>query len=396
MKAIRTILACIRKADQTFNLVEDDDKIIIGLSGGKDSVLLTYCLHLYTMFSHKHFTIQPVMLDLGFPGFDPSAMEKFCESIGLKLIVKDSKEVYKILVANQKEDKHLPCSICSRMKKAAINKVANELGYNKVAFAHHADDAIETYVMNAIYGARIATFAPKMHLDNANITFIRPLIFVRETDIIRTIKEEKLVVSSSHCPADKTTRREDIKEILNDVFHRYPESKDNFLTMLTNYDHEDVWFKQVELQVNSQGLVLKPVTTPEEMFEVLRIRNEVFIKEQNISIDLEVIEDNFEGTHHFLIKLKDKIIGTIRYRVTKEDEIKLERFALLKEYRGKGYGKDIFVYISEYLYKLYNPRKIYMHAMAYLRGFYEAIGYEVEGEIFKEAGIDHYTMVYKK
>ena len=221
MKAIRTILACIRKADQTFNLIEDDDKIIIGLSGGKDSVLLTYCLHLYTMFSHKHFTIQPVMLDLGFPGFDPSAMEKFCESIGLKLIVKDSKEVYKILVANQKEDKHLPCSICSRMKKAAINKVANELGYNKVAFAHHADDAIETYVMNAIYGARIATFAPKMHLDNANIIFIRPLIFVRETDIIRTIKEEKLIISSSHCPADKTTRREDIKEILNDVYHRY-------------------------------------------------------------------------------------------------------------------------------------------------------------------------------
>ena len=396
MKAIRTILACIRKADQTFNLIENDDKIIIGLSGGKDSVLLTYCLHLYTMFSHKHFTIQPVMLDLGFPGFDPGEMIKFCESINLKLIVKDSKEVYKILVANQKEDKHLPCSICSRMKKAAINKVANELGFNKVAFAHHADDAIETYVMNAIYGARIATFAPKMHLDNANITFIRPLILARESDIIKTIKEEKLPVALSHCPADKTTRREDIKDILNDVYHRYPESKENFLTMLTNYEHEDVWFKQVELQVNSDGLILKPITLPEEMFEAIRIRNEVFVKEQEISLDLEVLEDDLEGTHHFLIKLKGKPIGTIRYRVTKEDEIKLERFAILKEYRGKGIGREVFTFLSDYLYHKYNPRRIYLHAMAYLRKFYESIGYVVVSDLYQEANIDHYTMEYKK
>ena len=180
MKAIRTVLACIRKADQTYNLINHGDKILIGLSGGKDSVVLTYCLSLYQKFSHTDFTIQPVMLDLGFPNFNPYEMNKFCESLGLKLMVVDNTEVYKILQIQQKDHEHLPCSICSRMKKASMNKIANELGFNKVSFAHHADDAIETYMMNPLFGGRIASFSPKMHLERADITFIRPLINVRD------------------------------------------------------------------------------------------------------------------------------------------------------------------------------------------------------------------------
>ena len=131
MKAIRTVLACIRKADNTYNLINHGDKIIIGLSGGKDSVSLLYCLSLYQKFSHTDFLIQPVMLDLGFDNFNPSSMVDFCASLGYKLIVHDSREVYKILKIKQ-DGPHLPCSICSRMKKAAINKVAKELGYNKM------------------------------------------------------------------------------------------------------------------------------------------------------------------------------------------------------------------------------------------------------------------------
>ena len=218
MKAIRTVLACIRKADQMYNLINHGDKILIGLSGGKDSVALTYALSLYQKFSHTDFVIQPVILDLGFPNFDPTPMRDFCNSLGLKLMVVDNTEVYKILQIQQKDKEHLPCSICSRMKKAAINKVANELGFNKVAFAHHADDAIETLIMNAIYGSRIATFSPKMHLERANITFIRPLINVRENDIIKLVKEENLPVLASGCPANMHTRREDMKNLFADSF----------------------------------------------------------------------------------------------------------------------------------------------------------------------------------
>ena len=155
MKAIRTVLACIRKADQMYNLINHGDKILIGLSGGKDSVALTYALSLYQKFSHTDFVIQPVILDLGFPGFDPTPMRDFCESLGLKLMVVDNTEVYKILTIQQKDHEHLPCSICSRMKKASMNKIANEIGFNKVSFAHHADDAIETYMMNTLFGGRV-------------------------------------------------------------------------------------------------------------------------------------------------------------------------------------------------------------------------------------------------
>ena len=228
MKAIRTVLACIRKADQEYNLINHGDKILIGLSGGKDSVVLTYALSLYQKFSHTDFKIQPVMLDLGFPNFNPYEMNKFCESLGLKLMVVDNTEVYRILQIQQKDHEHLPCSICSRMKKASMNKVAKEIGFNKVSFAHHADDAIETYMMNTLFGGRIASFAPKMHLERADITFIRPLINVRESDIIKLVKEENLPVLASGCPANMHTRREDMKNLLRSL-------KDNHIIIFSTH-----------------------------------------------------------------------------------------------------------------------------------------------------------------
>src|SRR5574344_1605578 len=122
MKAIRIVLACIRKADETYNLIHDNDEIVIGVSGGKDSMALLYALNIYRHFSKKNFKIIPIILDLGFPGFDPTNLKKYVSSLGLELIVHDSKEVYKILSIQQENTHldHLPCSICSRMKKAAI------------------------------------------------------------------------------------------------------------------------------------------------------------------------------------------------------------------------------------------------------------------------------------
>ena len=393
MKAIRTVLACIRKADQMYNLINHGDKILVGLSGGKDSVALTYALSLYQKFSHTDFVIQPVIMDLGFPGFDPTSMRDFCESLGLKLMVVDNTEVYRILQIQQKDKEHLPCSICSRMKKASMNKIANELGFNKVAFAHHADDAIETYMMNSLFGGRVASFSPKMHLERADITFIRPLIHVRESDIIKLVKEEDLPVLASGCPANMHTRREDMKNLLKDIYKKYPIANDNLLTMLSNYEKEDIWGKEIYYQVNQDGLTLKPVTTPMDMMHVLDIRNRVFVIGQNCPYDIEVVPEEENEAKHFLILYKDIPVGTIRYRETGERTFKLERFAVLDEYRGHGYGKEAFLYLVNKLEEDYNPCTIYFNAQYQLLEYYQKLGFKEEGETFYEANIKHIKMV---
>lgn len=398
MKAIRTLLACIRKADQTYNLINHGDKIIVGLSGGKDSIALLYCLNLYQKFSHTDFTLQPVTLDLGFPGFNPKPLEEYCESLGLKLIVQDSKEVFQILSIQQEQQglKHLPCSICSRMKKAAINKVANELGFNKVAFAHHADDAIETLLMNEIYGSRIATFSPKMHLENANIDFIRPFLLVHEKDIKQFIKEENIPVVGSSCPADKNTTREDIKIFLNDLYHKYPKAKENFLSMISNYEQEDLWGNEIYLQVNQEGLCLKPVVSPIDDWNAVNIRQIVFREEQNVPYhEDEILEEQLQSKT-YLIYLKDKVIGTIRYREIDERVFKIERFAILKEYRNQGIGSQILTFFKNMIIEKYTPCTITLNAQIQTIDFYKKNGFIPEGEIFLEAGIKHQKMSLKK
>ena len=392
MKAIRTVLACIRKADQMYNLINHGDKILIGLSGGKDSVALTYALSLYQKFSHTDFVIQPVILDLGFPNFDPTSMRDFCESLGLKLMVVDNTEVYRILQIQQKDKEHLPCSICSRMKKASMNKVANEIGFNKVSFAHHADDAIETYMMNTLFGGRVASFSPKMHLEKADITFIRPLIHVRESDIIKLVKEEKLPVLKSGCPANEHTRREDMKNLLKDIYKTWPIAKDNLLTMLSNYEKEDTWGKEIYYQVNQDGLTLKPVVTPLDMMHVLDIRNRVFVIGQNCPYDIEVVSEEEKEAKHFLIYFKDEPIGTIRYRQTGDREFKLERFAILEEHRSRGYGKEAFLFLVNKLEEDYNPCTIYFNAQYQLLDYYKKLGFKEEGDTFYEANIKHIRM----
>lgn len=396
MKAIRTLLACIRKADQTYNLIQHGDKIVIGLSGGKDSIALTYCLSLYRKFSHTDFVIQPVVLDLGFPGFDPSPLIQFCRSLGLDLIVSDNTDVYKILTI-QKENQnsnHLPCSICSRMKKAAINKVAKEIGFNKVAFAHHADDAIETLFMNEIYGGRVATFSPKMHLEKADIEFIRPLINVRESDIKKLIKEENLPVTGSHCPADKTTTREDVKIVLDDLYKKFPKAKESFLSMMSNFEHEDLWNDKIFFQIDQEGLCLKPITSKLDAFIAYDIRNRVFCQEQNVPYDLEVIIDEEKCSMNYLIMLGETPIGHIRYRII-DGKYKVERFCILKEYRGQGRGRKVFNFFLDYLGAKFNPCIVCFDAQYYLKEFYESCGCNSCGETFMDAGIEHIYMEKK-
>ena len=351
------------------------------------------------MINIRNLTIKElenVVLDLGFPGFDPSPLIQFCRSLGLDLIVSDNTDVYKILTI-QKENQnsnHLPCSICSKMKKAAINKVAKEIGFNKVAFAHHADDAIETLFMNEIYGGRVATFSPKMHLEKADIEFIRPLINVRESDIKKLIKEENLPVTGSHCPADKTTTREDVKIVLDDLYKKFPKAKESFLSMMSNFEHEDLWNDKIFYQIDQEGLCLKPITSKLDAFIAYDIRNRVFCQEQNVPYDLEVIIDEEKCSMNYLIMLGETPIGHIRYRII-DGKYKVERFCILKEYRGQGRGRKVFNFFLDYLGAKFNPCIVCFDAQYYLKEFYESCGCNSYGETFMDAGIEHIYMEKK-
>ena len=338
MKALRIILASIRRADEEFNLFKDNTSICIGISGGKDSMALLYCLHLYQKYAKIKFKIKPMIIDLGFPNSDFTKLKEYVSSLGYELYIKDAKQVYEILKIQEEKQHlpHLPCSICSRIKKAIINKVAEELNCNHVSFAHHKDDAIETLFLNEIYGGRMATFAPKMYLTNDKITFIRPFIYVEENTIKRLIKEENIPVFPSTCPNDKHTKREDIKTLLNNFYKEFPASKDNFLTMLNNKEKLDVFFNHFEFKVSYTKYYFKHTEDLESLIKEMK-----FLKSKSIP------KSNMHHLHYYK---NNKLIGIIN--ILKENRnftIKLLKFNNYKDI-------DIILYdLYEKIYSKFNP-----------------------------------------
>lgn len=238
------VLGFMRKADNEFNLIKDGDKIAVGISGGKDSIVLLTALRLYKFYSKKSFDIVGIHIKMGFDGMDFNNVINYCKENDIEFHLEDSNPpIYKVLQMNLTNNNKLSCSICSRMKKAAINEAAHKHNCNKVAFAHHADDAVETLFLNAIYGGRLATFKPRMYLSNTELEFIRPLIYVREKDIQKTCDELNLPLVISTCPNDKTTKRQEMKELLDSIYKKYPEAKENFLSMLSNIEQLELWDK---------------------------------------------------------------------------------------------------------------------------------------------------------
>ena len=240
---IKKILAQTRKADEIFHLIEDGDKIAVGVSGGKDSVLLLYILHLYQYLAknslNKSFDLVGVHINLNFGEDSLDGLKEFFNKYNIDFYSEDSK-VADILKLNLHKDK-IDCSLCSTLKKGAVIRASKELGCNKVAFAHHGDDAVETLVLNMIYGGRIATFDPKMHLDNSDVTFIRPFCLAFESDIKKAGKEIDMPIIKSGCPNDGYTKRQEVKELLHSIYHQFPSAKDNFLLSLYNYEKVNLY-----------------------------------------------------------------------------------------------------------------------------------------------------------
>lgn len=349
MKQIRKALASVKKADNLYNLISDGDKIAIGISGGKDSIVLFHALVLYQKFAKKDFQIIPIMLNLGFPSFNPSKYEAYFAEKGYKLHIIDSSDIYKVLQIQQDRQQlpHLPCSICSRMRKAAINQTAKKEGANKVAYAHHIDDALETLFMNMIGGSRFATFAPKMFLENVEITFIRPFILLDESTISRVQKEENLPLLENPCPNEKKTRREDIKILLHDIYIKYPEARTNFKRMLENDNGLDLWFDKIEIPL-LKNIYIKPVKTNETTKEFIDLLNENYAKQP---LDLQ---------NAFLLVRNEKPVATLSYSNVGPNSYLISSFVS----KTKVSQKHLSLFINEIENKLYRAnRPLYLSAI---------------------------------
>jgi len=237
---MKLLLRKIAHADYDYDMIEAGDVIGVGMSGGKDSTLLLFALNKYRIKTGKNFKLIGIHIQLGFNGDDFTPVQTYFQDLGIDVHQVPS-QVAKILELNKTPDGRIRCSLCSKFKKAAVIAQAKQLGCNKIAFAHHADDAVETLMLNAIYGGKLNTFDPKMYLTETKIMFIRPFIYVRESEIIAQTQQLKLPVIHSGCPMDGVTKRQEIKELLNDIYVKYPQSRDNFLKMLHNPTQINLW-----------------------------------------------------------------------------------------------------------------------------------------------------------
>lgn len=240
---LKQILRDIRRADNDYQMIQDGDIIGVGVSGGKDSMVLLTALAMYAKFKGKKFTVKGIHISLGFPDMHFDEVEAFCKDHQIEFHIFPS-QVYQILQRNKDKNGDLKCSLCSKFKKATVIDAAKQLGCNKVAFGHHSDDAVETLLMNMIHGGKIATFRPKMFLTNTQMMFIRPLIYAYERDILDAQKRNEIPFVKSTCPNDGYTERQEMKEMLQDLYEKYPMARHNFIYMLSNQQQIDLWKKE--------------------------------------------------------------------------------------------------------------------------------------------------------
>ncbi len=227
---LQKLYSYVRRAVDDYNMIENGDRIAIGISGGKDSLTLLYALEGLRHFYPASFEIVAVTIDPGFDNFNLDAVQALCDKLGVEYhIIKT--DIAKIVFDERKEKN--PCSLCSKMRKGAINEAISSLGCNKVAYAHHRDDVVETMLLSLMYEGRFHCFAPVTFLDRMHVTVIRPLIYVHEADIIGFVRRYDVPVVTSPCPADGNTKREYAHNLLKELIKDNPGVKNRMFTAIT-------------------------------------------------------------------------------------------------------------------------------------------------------------------
>lgn len=233
-------LSKVKKAIKEYDMIREGDRVVAGVSGGKDSTALLYIMAQLQRHSHLKFDLHAVILDIGWGkvGFD--GHRALCERMGVPLTIK-SHPVARII---EKHPDKNPCALCGKIRAGVLNSTALELGANRVALGHHLDDVIETFFLNLIFTGQMKTFLPNTYLSNTNLYLIRPLVFLPEHVLVSLSSREELPVVTNPCPHDGHTRRDEMKAIVSDLSARYPDFRDRFLSALHNVSQENLWHQR--------------------------------------------------------------------------------------------------------------------------------------------------------
>ena len=224
MQNIQKILGHMRKAIDDYSMIEENDKIAIAVSGGKDSLTMLFGLHSLQRFYPKKFDIIAICINPGFDFFDTSFIKKYCDNLNIKFIEEIS--YIKEIVFDIRKEKN-PCSLCANLRRGILNSIAIRENCNKISLGHNEDDVLETFIMNLFYAGNIGTFSPTSYMDRSKITLIRPLIYTPEKEIKSFIKKNNIKLMPKLCPMDGSSNRENIKELINKMQIELPHVKSN-------------------------------------------------------------------------------------------------------------------------------------------------------------------------
>ena len=232
MDELNKFSGLVRRCVDDYGMIADGDRVAVGVSGGKDSLVLLMALERLSRYYPRHFELAAVTCDLGFAGMDFAPVEALCRELGIEYI-RVRTDIREIVFDARQESN--PCSLCAKMRRGALNDAIRERGIRKLALGHHFDDAVETFLMSLLFEGRLSCFRPVTYLDRSGVTQIRPLIYAGEQKIANVAEALGLPIVENPCPMDKTSKRHEIKELLHTLSADYPDMKSKVFGAMQRY-----------------------------------------------------------------------------------------------------------------------------------------------------------------
>lgn len=228
---MQKLMGLVRRCVEDYRMINEGDRIAVGVSGGKDSLVLLTLLAGLRSYYNKPFQLGAITIDMGL-NMDYSSIYALCQKLDVPYTVVKT-EIGPIIFDYRKEKN--PCSMCSKMRRGALNQVLLEQGYNKLALGHHYDDAVETLLMSLIFEGRISCFQPVTNLDRTGVIQIRPMLYIHEKTVDHFAQQQGLPVLTNRCPVDKHTKREEVKNLIFDLVKTYPDLKERIFGAMQRY-----------------------------------------------------------------------------------------------------------------------------------------------------------------